>query len=612
MKRKLLALLLAGLLCLGLVPPAFAAVEELVTLRVDDVAAYCGDEGIYTVRGGGLYGFYRVDGSVLLEPAYAAVGPFSGGMAAVSLAGEWSEDSRDGAARFNGGRFGYVGTDGVLVIPMQYRQAFPFVEDRAFAVDLSGELVMLDRGGRVVASFPEADLREDESIRFSEGLAVIPVRGETDEESGGEVSPAYLVVDISGREVCTLTDAYVDFMGGYHDGLIAAADAGEWTAYGPEGRRFTAAPGSWGYRDGLGGLAIDFQYEAAEPFSEGLAAVRTEEGYGFVDPAGEMIVPAEYEEAEPFTNGVGAVCADGKWAYVDNAGRVFTGFSYDGTGLFREGIALVQDRGRLRAVNSRGINLFSVEAVESPGFSGGVAAVRQADGLWGICGTNGELLVPFEYEEAYHWDGYLWLKRGELWRVYSTQDVIEARQAAPGGEAAEVGSFLDVPADSWYAVPVMWATDHDVITGTGGGLFSPERLCTRGEIISFLWRAMGRPEPEGGNPFTDVSASHYYYQAALWGYENGLLEGETFNAAEQCSRSEALTYLWRLEGCPVGRTPIFFTDVAVDCAYAQAVSWAVGAGITGGNGGGTFSPDEICSRAQIVTFLYRYVVLPED
>ena len=607
MMRKLLALALAGLLCLGLTPPAHGAVEELVGLRIDDVVAYSGEECVYTVQEDGLYGFYRVDGSVLLEPIYAAVGPYSDGMAAVSLAGEWVEGKLGGAARFRGGRFGYVDGNGALLIAMQYRQAFPFSEDRAFAVNTDGELVLLDKTGEVLASFPEAELRSGESVQFSDGLAVIPVGGE---EEAAET--AYLVVDYSGREVCTLTDAYVDFMGGYHDGRIAVAESGEWTLDESGVRRFTASPGAWGYRDEQGGMAIGFQFEEAAPFSDGLAAVLSRSGsgkaaYGFVSAGGEMVVPAEYDGALSYEDGVGALLSEGKWAYVDTEGRLITGFSYDEVGRFREGIALVRSGGWLRAVNQEGVILFTIEAGGGLAFSAGTAVVRQEDGSCGVCDTEGNLLVSFEYEDAYHWDGYLWLKRGEMWRVYRTEDVIDASLSTPEGAPAGVGTFLDVPAGSWYAAAVTWATDHDVITGTGGGLFSPDRSCTRGEILSFLWRAMGRPEPAVENPFPDVSANHYYYQAALWAYENGLVSGELFSAAELCSRSMAVTYLWRLEGCPSGSASAF-ADVSEDAAYAQAVAWAVEAGITDGSGDGTFSPDEICSRGQIVTFLYRYLV----
>lgn len=622
MRKKLLALALVMLLCLGFAPSARAAVEELVSLRVDEVVAYSSQEGVYTVRQDGRYGFYRADGSLLLEPDYAAVGCYSDGMAAVSLAGEETGGEKP---RFQGGRFGYVDADGVLTVAMQYRQAFPFSEGRAFAVDASGTLVLLDRSGQELASFPQAELWEGESVRFSEGLAVIPVKIDEDEAAEEDENPAenapaesvpraYLVLDSGGREICTLTGAFVDFMGGYHSGRIAAAETGEWTQ-GEDGQfRFTAASDSWGYRDERGEIAVDFQFDEAWPFADGLAAVclREENGresWGFVSPEGEMTVPAEYDGARSLEDGVGALLSEGKWAYVDQEGKLLTGFDYEEAGPFREGIALVRRSGRMEAINERGRILFTTDAGQGLPFSAGVTVMQEKEsGAWGVYDESGNLLVPFEYEEAFHWDGYLWLKRGELWRVYRTEDVITASLAAPEGAPAGVGAFLDVPEDAWYAAAVTWATDHDVITGTGGSQFSPDRSCTTGEVITFLWRAMGRPEPaEDENPFTDVSATNYYYQAALWAYENGIVSGDVFGAAELCSRGMAVTYLWRLAGSPEGYLPVF-ADVSPDAVYAQAVSWAVFEDITGGSGGGAFSPDEICNRGQIVTFLHRFLV----
>lgn len=204
MKRKLLALALCCLLCVGLASPAYGAVEELADLRVDEVAAYSQEDGIYTVVEEGSYGFYRADGTQLLEPAYAAAGDFHNGMAAVSFSGE----RIDGAGAFEqlrGGRFGYMDGNGMLVIPMQYSRAFPCCEDRIFAVDAeTGALTLLDRSGRQIAAYPEAEVPEDGTVRFSEGLAVFPVRVEAE----GEEEPAlvYRVVGLDGQEVCTLTD----------------------------------------------------------------------------------------------------------------------------------------------------------------------------------------------------------------------------------------------------------------------------------------------------------------------------------------------------------------------------------------------------------------------
>ena len=118
---------------------------------------------------------------------------------------------------------------------------------------------------------------------------------------------------------------------------------------------------------------------------------------------------------------------------------------------------------------------------------------------------------------------------------------------------------------------------------------------------------MGRPEAAvEENPFTDVTPNHYYYQAAMWAYEYGLVEGDVFGAAALCSRSMAVSYLWRLAGSPMGHLA-HFADVPWDAPYSWAVAWAVDAGVTSGSGGTYFAPQEICSRGQIVTFLYRYL-----
>ena len=133
MKKKLLALVLCCVLCTGLVAPAYGAVEELADLRVDRVAAYSQEDGVYTVVEEGLYGFYRTDGTQLLAPAYSAAGDFHNGMAAVSFSGERLDGGNGEILR--GGRFGYMDVNGALVVPMEYSRAFPYCEDRAFAID---------------------------------------------------------------------------------------------------------------------------------------------------------------------------------------------------------------------------------------------------------------------------------------------------------------------------------------------------------------------------------------------------------------------------------------------------------------------------------------------
>lgn len=182
--------------------------------------------------------------------------------------------------------------------------------------------------------------------------------------------------------------------------------------------------------------------------------------------------------------------------------------------------------------------------------------------------------------------------------------------SAPGTPAPSsgntVGGFSDVKEGDFFAEPVLWAVDKGVTTGTGdGSTFSPENTCSVSEIITFLWRAKNAPAPTIANPYTDGSADGWFQDAAVWAYENGLTADGAFPAGEPCTRAMVVTYLWKLAGSPAA-SGSEFSDVSADAPYAQAVAWAVSEGITTGTGDGTaFSPDKTCTRGEIVTFLYR-------
>ena len=157
---------------------------------------------------------------------------------------------------------------------------------------------------------------------------------------------------------------------------------------------------------------------------------------------------------------------------------------------------------------------------------------------------------------------------------------------------------------------VTWAAERSITIGTNtaGTLFSPDTVVTRAQMVTFLWRAYGSPRITSANPFTDVSADAYYYDAVLWAVEEGItsgVTGTTFAPDASCTRAQAAVMLWRAEGSPAvsGANP--FRDVADDDYYADAVVWAVKNGVTQGTTAATFEPGEACTRAQIVTFLYR-------
>ena len=172
-------------------------------------------------------------------------------------------------------------------------------------------------------------------------------------------------------------------------------------------------------------------------------------------------------------------------------------------------------------------------------------------------------------------------------------------------------SFSDLaPSDFCYDA-VMWAVGRDITGGIGNYTFGPNLPCTRAQAVTFLWRAAGSPEPETrAMPFTDVPVGSYYYNAVLWAIENGITEGTsdtTFSPDATCSRAQIVTFLWRAGGSPAASGNSAFTDVASDAYYAAAVIWAEKNDITGGIGGGLFGSNNDCTRGQIVTFLYRSV-----
>ena len=169
--------------------------------------------------------------------------------------------------------------------------------------------------------------------------------------------------------------------------------------------------------------------------------------------------------------------------------------------------------------------------------------------------------------------------------------------------------FTDVPSGEYYYAPVLWAVDNGVTAGVTETTFVPDGTCTRAQIVTFLWRAKGCPEPiSSDNPFTDVAYTDYYYKPVLWAMEKGITMGtseSTFSPEDGCTRSQVATFLWRAEGEPSASGENIFSDLTSGAYYYDAVLWAVDNGITNGMGNGTFAPDETCTRAQIVTFLYR-------
>lgn len=189
---------------------------------------------------------------------------------------------------------------------------------------------------------------------------------------------------------------------------------------------------------------------------------------------------------------------------------------------------------------------------------------------------------------------------------------------APTPEPAPTPSFTDVSPTSPYADAINWAVSYGITKGTSTTTFSPGQGCTNAQILTFLWRRNGEPEPTIANPFTNAIPDAYT-KAAIWAYEMGMVSGTTFEADVPCTRAMTVTYLWIDNGRPEcqldasegeiryadSQLTARFTDVPASAPYREAVAWAIDWGVTNGTSETTFSPDQACTRGQIMTFIYR-------
>ena len=169
-------------------------------------------------------------------------------------------------------------------------------------------------------------------------------------------------------------------------------------------------------------------------------------------------------------------------------------------------------------------------------------------------------------------------------------------------------SFDDVPAGAYYEEAVTWAAEKGITEGASATTFAPKALCTRAQVVTFLWRAAGCPEPQNAGSFADVTAGSYYAKAVAWAIENGITGGTgdgMFSPDAVCTRAQAVTFLYRASAAPAVDGSSSFSDVDADAYYMAAVRWAEQNGITGGIGGGLFGSDLDCTREQIVTFIFR-------
>lgn len=477
----------------------------------------------------------------------------------------------------------------------------------------------IDTTGKVAIS-PQFDDVGD----FSEGL--VRVQDRSDEFLWG-------YADKTGKVV--IPYQYV-FAGDFSEGLAPVAKNVE--VNGLYGLR-------WGYIDKSGREVISLQYQNTKGFFEGLAAVQKGDRWGYIDKNGKEVVPATYYSAGNFQGGIAPVmyvmkpaftwayidrnnefsitphliCSDAssfyhganlalirkggngvfKNGYVDKLGMISIPLIYDDAESFREGYAPVAKNGKWGYIDEKGKVVIPLEYSRAGQFINGLAAVKK-DGKAGYINTAGEIVISLEYDNAYNFsDGVALVEKGGQLGVLS----LTAVPSTP--PVSTVGGFTDVKTSDYYADAVQWAVEKKITSGTSDTTFSPGATCNQSQILSFLWRASGSPEPAAANPFTDIKATDYFYKAALWAAEKGMVSGSTFGANTPCTRASTMEYMWKAAGSPAASYSGNFDDVSSSANYAQAVAWAVENQVTAGTSKTTFGPDSTCTRGQIVTFLHR-------
>ena len=545
MRKKMLSLALALVLCLGLmtIPAMAAGYTEVVPCKYEEVGDF--SEGLASVaiqvgtdaKGNAIvrWGFIDKTGKEVIPCQYCytsskeEVGPsFSEGLAAV-------QDENN--------NLGYIDKTGKVVIPFQYSMGRNFSEGLA-PVYLNGKWGYIDKAGQVVIPY-----QYDEARSFSEGLARVRIG----RAGSGEILK-FGYIDKTGKEVIPFRPYNV--ANDFSEGFATVIDENN----------------KWGLIDKTGKEVIPCQYAMAGDFSEGFAWVQNEnyERY-FIDQTGKTVISYRYKNAYSFYEGLAMVQEENfKWGFIDKTGKVVIPFQYNGAGStlngFFEGAAVVILAGKYGYIDKTGREVVPCQYASARRVSEGMAAVA-------VKGENNEA-------------------RNFKWGFISFDGT---QPAAPA--VSTVGGFTDVKTGDYFADPVLWAVEKNITQGTGNGQFSPNVTCNQGQILTFLWRAQGEPKPSG-----TVSGTQYYATAAQWAKEQGLTDN--FSAEADCTRAMVVTYLWKLAGSPNAGTPDF-TDVSANADYAQAVAWAVEQGITSGTGNGQFSPNGICNRGQIVTFLYR-------
>lgn len=344
----------------------------------------------------------------------------------------------------------------------------------------------------------------------------------------------------------------------------------------------------WGFIDKAGQEVIPLKYDFTEIFSEGLAAVSVGGKYGVIDKTGQEVVPPKYDGmAFQFTEGLIGVCMgeypDRKWGFIDKAGQEVIPLQYDGVNDFSEGLAAVELDGKWGFINKAGTEVISPSYDSVNSFSEGLVTV-ELNGKWGFIDNAGTEVIPPKYDYAdiffngfaavelngkkglidktgrevvplqYDWvdrvseEGLIAVNMGEKCGYLAIEDA-DAPTPTPT-PAPEPVAFVDVQPNDYFYDAVQWAVENGVTSGTGDGKFSPSAKCTRAQIVTFQYRAAGSPSMSAAGFFGDVASGAYYADAVAWAAQNSITSGTgegKFSPGNTCTRAQIVTFLYRSE-----------------------------------------------------------------